>query len=128
MVQFHILSGSKAGYLFVKTRFPVLIGRAPEADISLNEPGVWPRHLQITRQEQGLVCRAEPNALVRINDAPTEQAVLRNGDIISLGALKLQFSLAPVRQASLRAREWLIWISLGLLSLAQVALVSQLIR
>jgi predicted component of type VI protein secretion system len=128
MIQLHILSGNKAGAQFIKTRFPILIGRAAEADISLDDPGVWPRHLQITRQVEGLVCQAEPNALVSVNDTSVQQAVLRNGDVISIGALKMQFTLAPVRQSSLLAREWLVWISLALLSLAQVALVFQLIR
>jgi pSer/pThr/pTyr-binding forkhead associated (FHA) protein len=128
MIQLHILSGNKTGVHFIKNRFPVLIGRAAEADISLNDPGVWPRHLQITRQAEGLVCQAEPNALVSINDAPVQQAVLRNGDVISIGALKVQFTLAPVRQSSLLAREWLVWIGLALLSFAQVALDCQLIK
>jgi pSer/pThr/pTyr-binding forkhead associated (FHA) protein len=128
MVQLLILSGNNAGAQFTRTRFPILIGRAADADISLDAPGVWPRHLQITRQAEGLVCQAEADALISVNDALVRQAVLRNGDVISLGGLKIQFALAPVRQASLRARESLLWLALALLCLAQVALITRLVR
>jgi pSer/pThr/pTyr-binding forkhead associated (FHA) protein len=128
MVHLQILSGNKTGCQFTKSRFPILVGRDAGADISLDDPGVWPRHLQITRESRGLVCRVETNALVRINDAPVDEAVLRNGDVISIGALKILFTLAPVRQSSLVAREWLVWIALALLCLAQVALIGRLIR
>ncbi|MGA3179645.1 MAG: FHA domain-containing protein [Verrucomicrobiota bacterium] len=128
MVQLLILSGNKAGAQFIASRLPVLIGRAPDADLSLDGPGVWPRHLQIIRQAQGLVCQAQDGALLSVNGTPADQAVLRNGDVISMGAIKIQFGLAPVRQSSLRARECLLWIALALLCLAQVALIRRLVR
>jgi pSer/pThr/pTyr-binding forkhead associated (FHA) protein len=128
MVQLHILSGKKAGAQFTGTRFPIHVGRAAEADISVDEPGVWPRHLKITRRPEGLVCQAEANARVGVNDVQVDQAVLRNGDVISIGALKIQFALAPVRQSSLFAREWLVWTALAVICLGQVALICRLIR
>jgi hypothetical protein len=42
--------------------------------------------------------------------------------------LKIRFSLGPVRQSSMAAREWLTWIALGALCLGQVALVYWLVR
>jgi hypothetical protein len=66
--------------------------------------------------------------LLQVNDAPVRRAVLRNGDVISLGALKIRFSLGPVRQSSLAPREWLTWLALAALCLGQVALVYWLIR
>ena len=128
MVQLQILSGKRAGAQFTASRLPLQIGRAAQADLSLEEPGVWPRHFQITRQGRDLVCRAEPSALLSVNGVPLDQAVLRNGDIISIGALKIQFMLSPVRQSSLRWREWLTWAALALLCLAQVVLVWRLIQ
>jgi len=53
---------------------------------------------------------------------------LRNGDVISIGALKIQFALSPVRQSSPRAREWLTWAGLALLCLGQVVLIYRLMR
>jgi len=128
MVQLQILSGKRAGAQFTASRLPLQIGRAAGADLSLEEPGVWPRHFQITRQGRDLVCQAEASALLSVNGVPVERAVLRNGDVISIGALKIQFALSPVRQSSLRWREWLTWAALALLCLAQVALVCLLIQ
>jgi hypothetical protein len=79
---------------------------------------------------RGLIwsAKAQPDALLSINGVQTDRGVLRNGDIISVGALKIQFALSPVRQPGQRAREGLTWAALGLLCLAQVLLVYQLIR
>lgn len=128
MILLQILSGQKAGRQFTGTSFPIQVGRDAAADISLDEAGVWPRHFQITWQPQGLVCQVEKNALLRINDEPADRAVLRSGDVISIGAIKIQFVLSPVRQSSLLARECLIWIAMALLCLSQVALIYGLLR
>lgn len=128
MVQLQLLTGAKAGTQFSGSRFPLQVGRDPEADISVAEPGVWPRHFHIDRQGTDLVCRAEPDAILYVNGVQTDHAVLRNGDIISVGALKMQFALSPVRQAGLRIPEALVWAGLTLLCLGQVYIACQLIR
>ena len=128
MIQLQLLSGHRSGTVFRATRFPIRAGRAPDLDLPLDEPGVWQRHFQIDWRPEGLVLQTEPEALLNINDTPVQRALLRNGDILTLGALKLRFSLAPVRQASLALREWLTWLALAALCLAQVALVYLLIR
>jgi predicted component of type VI protein secretion system len=97
-------------------------------DWRLEDPGVWQRHFLIDWLPEGLVLEAEPQALLSVNDSPAQRSVLRNGDIITLGALKIRFSFSPVRQFSLAPREWLTWIALGALCLVQVALVYLLIR
>ena len=66
---------------------------------------------------------AAPEALTSVNGTGVRETVLRNGDIISIGALRLQFWLAETRQLGLGWREWLTWAGIGLVSLAQVALV-----
>jgi len=128
MVQLQILTGKRAGAQYTAARLPLQIGRAAGSDLCLEEPGVWPRHFQISRQWLDLVCQAQPEALLSVNGAQVDQAVLRNGDIISIGALKIQFALSPVRQSSLSAREGLTWAALALLCLAQVLLIYNLIR
>ena len=128
MVQLQILSGKRAGAQFTASRLPLQVGRAAPADLSLEEPGVWPRHFQITREGRDLVCQAEADALLSVNGVPIERAVLRNGDVISIGALKIQFALSPVRQSSLTARESLTWAALALLCLGQIALIYRLIQ
>ena len=128
MVQLQILSGKRSGTQFTATRLPMQIGRASDADLSLEEPGVWPHHCRIARQGRELICQAEAGALLSVNGTPVERAVLHNGDVLSVGGLKIQFALSPVRQSSLRALECLTWAALALLCLGQIALISRLLR
>ena len=128
MVQLQLLSGHRSGVVFRSARFPIRAGREPGLDLPLGEEGIWPRHFLIDWRAEGLILEAEPQALLHLNDTPVQRALLRNGDIITLGALKIRFSLSPVRQSSLAWREWLTWIALGALCLGQVALVYWLIR
>jgi pSer/pThr/pTyr-binding forkhead associated (FHA) protein len=128
VVQLQLLNGNRSGTVFRSAHFPIRAGRAPESDLPLDEPGVWQRHFLIDWRAEGLVLEAESEALLAVNDTPVQRALLRNGDIITLGALKIRFSLTPVRQSSLAPREWLTWIALAALCLAQIALVYELIR
>jgi hypothetical protein len=54
--------------------------------------------------------------------------VLRNGDTIELGALKLQFWLAETRQFGLRLRETLVWLGIIAVFFAQFGLIYCLLR
>jgi hypothetical protein len=128
MVELQILSGSRTGAKFRVDHFPICVGRAEGVDLSLDEPGVWPRHFQITWQPQGLILVAEPDALVSVNNTIVRETALRNGDVITLGSLKIRFNLGPVRQSPMAAGEWLTWIGLGALCFVQVALVYLLLR
>ncbi|HWQ91015.1 MAG TPA: hypothetical protein VN673_05035, partial [Clostridia bacterium] len=58
---------------------------------------------------------------------PIQRALLRNGDDIDLGGLKLQFWLSETRQKPLAFRELLTWAGIALISLAQIALIYWLI-
>ncbi len=129
MVQLRLLSGSQAGFSWETRRFPVRIGRAPDADLQLEEPGVWSRHARLSLQPgAGFVLGAESAAAVLVNGEPVTEARLRNGDTIELGAVKLRFWLTPTEQRNQRLREWLAWAGIALVSLGQVALVYWLLR
>jgi predicted component of type VI protein secretion system len=128
MVDLQILSGRGAGTRFCGDHFPIRVGRGEDLDFSLNEPGVWPRHFQIIWQPEGLILEAEPDALVSVNDTAVRQAALHNGDIITIGSLRIRFGLSSVRQSQMATGEWLTWIGLGSLCLGQVALVYLLLR
>ena len=128
MVRLQILSGRRAGARFESTALPVIIGRSEEADFSLEEPGVWPSHCKIQWRSEGLVLEVEPGALVSVNDISAPHAVLRDGDKITLGGVTLRFGFSPVRQSGATLREWLTWIGLAALCLAQVAVVYWLNR
>jgi hypothetical protein len=129
MVQLQVLSGKMAGTEQVARHFPFRIGRAPSADLCVEEDGVWDQHLELAFDpEAGFVLTARPNALAAINGQPFQKAVLRNGDSIEIGALRIRFWLGETRQASLRLREWLTWTALILITAGQLGLIYWLIR
>jgi hypothetical protein len=128
MVQLQILSGRQTGVKFDGLRLPIAVGRSEQSDLSLDEPGVWPCHCKIHWQLEGLVLEVEPDALASVNGVPTPQALLRNGDTITLGGVTLRFSLSPLQQSSLAWREWLTWLALAALCLGQVAAIYWLNR
>jgi pSer/pThr/pTyr-binding forkhead associated (FHA) protein len=124
MVQLKILSGKKAGTTFVARRFPVRIGRAPKANLQLEEDGVWDQHLQLVfNPADGFRLNAEPNALVTVNGQRLEENLLHNGDTLGIGSVRLQFWLSETRQRGLRLREWLTWAAITIISLGQIAAI-----
>jgi pSer/pThr/pTyr-binding forkhead associated (FHA) protein len=128
VVQLDILTGNKAGTQWIARRFPFCIGRSAEAALPLQEPGVWDRHAEFSlRAGEGVLLRASKDASLLVNSHPVQEALLRNGDLIEAGSVKLRFSLSPTRQRGLRLREVLTWLALAALCLGQVALIYWLI-
>jgi pSer/pThr/pTyr-binding forkhead associated (FHA) protein len=129
MVQLKVLSGKKAGIAWVARRFPVSIGRSAAADLQLEESGVWEQHLRLDFDpKEGIVLSAQLNALATVNGQPVRQAVLRNGDAIDIGSLKMQFWLSETHQSGLRFREGLTWAGIAAISLGQIGLIYWLLR
>jgi hypothetical protein len=129
MVQLNILCGKRAGATYIARRFPVRIGRGPKAGLRSEEDGVWDEHALLEfRPSQGVALRVQPGALARVGGQPAGETLLRNGDVIELGSLKLQFWLSETHQTRLLAREWATWIGIGAISLGQMALIYWLVR
>ncbi len=129
MVQLRILSGKKAGAVWVARRFPVRIGRAAAADVQLEENGVWDEHLLIGLEPgAGFRLRAQSGGLASVNGQAVEEVLLRNGDVIQIGSAKLQFWLAATRQWALPWREGLTWAMIVGVGLAQIGLLYWLLR
>jgi pSer/pThr/pTyr-binding forkhead associated (FHA) protein len=113
----------------VARRFPVRIGRAASADLQLEEDGIWDQHLRLDfKPREGFCLSHEPNALATVNGEPFQQTLLRNGDTVEIGSLKIQFWLSETRQRGLGFREWLTWFSIAAISLGQVAVIYLLLR
>jgi predicted component of type VI protein secretion system len=124
MVRLKVLSGRMAGTEHSARHFPFRLGRAATADLQLEEPGVWDSHAELTLDATGaFVLRAQSEALLAVNGRPCREAELRNGDEMDLGALKLRFWIGPTRQRGLRLREWLVWTTIALVTLGQLALI-----
>ena len=129
MVQFRVLSGKQAGRTHDVQRLPFVVGRLPTAGLSLDEPGVWDQHLQVEFEPgKGVVASVQPQALAVLNGQPLQRSVLRNGDIIQMGAVKVQFWLSPTRQKSYRFWENAIWVGLAVLCATQILVIYQLLR
>ncbi len=129
MVQLKILSGKMAGAERLVRHFPFRIGRAAAADLQCEEPGVWDIHLELVFDApRGFVVSVSPNALASVNGQAVQQTVLRNGDIMEIGALKIRFWLGPARQGGMWLREWLTWAALALITAGQLAIIYRLVR
>lgn len=129
MVQLKILSGKMTGVEKAARHFPFSIGRSAQADLQCEEEGVWDIHLELLFDgPRGFVLRPHENAIASVNGENVRETVLRNGDIIKIGALKMRFWLGPTRQAGMRLREWLTWASFVLITAGQVAIIYLLSR
>ncbi|MCI0536916.1 MAG: FHA domain-containing protein [Verrucomicrobiales bacterium] len=122
------MSGSRAGEECWIQRFPCIIGRSAEANISLAEAGIWDRHLELELDPaRSFSLRTFPNALATINGHSLAHVTLRNGDLIELGAVRLQFWLKETEQRSIRFREALTWAGIAMISAAQIGLIFWLV-
>lgn len=129
MVLLRVLTGSQAGMDTIARRFPFRVGRAATADWPLEAPGVWDHQFEITASPtDGCVLSANPASLTLVNGQRAERVVLRNGDQIECGDLRLQFWLSPARQRRLGARETATWVALAGLAAAQACLCWWLTR
>jgi pSer/pThr/pTyr-binding forkhead associated (FHA) protein len=129
MIQLDILSGKKAGIQTVARIFPFRIGRAAGSDLQLDDDGVWDQHLALEFQkEEGFKLITATNALAAINNEPVQSKILRNGDTITIGSVKVQFWLAAARQRGLHLRESFVWALLVFVTIGQFALLYWLIR
>lgn len=129
MVLFKILSGKKAGASWAARRFPVRVGRAPANDLQLEDAGIWDEHLLLSFQPQsGFLLSTRGEALASVNGQPVQETLLRNGDTLQLGSVRLQFWLADTRQSGLLIREWLTWTAIAGICLGQVGIIYWLLR
>lgn len=124
MVQLSFLSGKMAGGHCDVRQFPFVLGRSANAHYRLEEEGIWDQHLRISLNGvEGFVLSVQPDAIASVNGQLVQQALLRNGDIISVGPSQIRFLLSPTRQRSLAWREYATWAALALLCLGQVAVI-----
>lgn len=124
MIELRILAGTQAGGQWSPRRFPVRIGRHPDCDLVLQDPGVWDEHVEIAHDAaSGFYMTPLSEGAVIVNQHPVESAVLRSGDTLTLGGAVVQFWLAPARQRYFRMLEGAIWLAWLALFAAQVALI-----
>jgi pSer/pThr/pTyr-binding forkhead associated (FHA) protein len=124
MLQFNLLSGNRAGKVWVADAYPVQIGRAGGAALRLEDAGVWDKHAEVNFDaSEGFILTGHQGAITSVNGTPVQQVRLRNGDIIELGSVKLQCWLAEVKRRDSSVRERLLWAGLIALTVAQLVLI-----
>ena len=128
LAQLTILSGNGKRHNLEANHFPVLIGRGEKCGVQLKAKGVWKRHVMLDLgNEGGFVLRPEKDASTLINNESLKSARrLRNGDIITVGSVKLQFWLGRPRQRSMEGRELVFWLMLYVILVAQAWLIWRL--
>ena len=128
MIQLHVLSGAAAGKRFESKTFPVTIGRGAANALTLSDPGVFERHLEIRFSGEGFSFISAPDAVVTLNGCRAEGGTLRNGDLLGAGYTKLQFWLAALPQRGLRLREVITWLLVSGVAGAQIFLLLRLLE
>jgi hypothetical protein len=129
VIELKILSGKQAGATAVARRFPFVVGRSPQADLRLEDEGIFERHFELRlNRREGFALVVGPNAYAAVNGETAQQKVLRAGDVISAGSVKLAFALAPAPARGSRWREAMLWIGLALVCLTQVAIIYLLLE
>jgi hypothetical protein len=80
------------GRMVSLTQPEVTIGRLPECDVVVDDPGASRQHAQIRRTDGGfvLVDLGSTNGTL-VNDEPIREHVLENGDRITIGETVLEF-------------------------------------
>jgi len=128
-IRFERLDGDKAGEQIEARQFPFTLGQAKDCHHRIEAKGVWPYHLTLDDAgEKGILAKHQPEATLLVNGASIAKAIrLQNGDLLELGAAKLQFWFAPLGQVGQRTIETLIWLGLGALALGQAVLVGWLL-
>jgi predicted component of type VI protein secretion system len=124
LIQLSFLTGKMAGGHCDVRHFPFAIGRSSTCDFRIEEEGVWEQHLRIlVHATNGFLLSVQPDAIAAVNGQLVREAVLRNGDIVSMGGSQFRFLLGPTSQRGFKWREYATWLALGALCLGQVALI-----
>lgn len=93
-------------------------------DARLEDEGVWDFHLELTwDRRNGFLLHRQGQALATINGQPFEEQLLRNGDLIGMGAVQLRFSLSETVHRNPAWRESLVWILLVVVLIVELGLV-----
>lgn len=129
MVEIWMLEGKQAGAWWMARHFPVRIGRDPECDVALDDPGVWDHHVELDyERDAGFLARPLSDGIVLVDDQPVGAVPVRNGSTLRLGGALLQFWIAPAAQRAFTVLEACLWTGLLLLCAGEVWLMLWLAR
>jgi pSer/pThr/pTyr-binding forkhead associated (FHA) protein len=127
MIQLQVLNGKMAGSIAVARHFPLFVGRGTQDGFVLEDAGIWDSHVTIdlnATNEFELKSRLE--ALTVVNGSAVKRHILRNGDLIELGATHIRFALSDAEQKRLSLEEVGTWILAGATGLIQILVLYSL--
>jgi diguanylate cyclase (GGDEF)-like protein len=99
-----VLSGIHGGCPVVIDDAPIVIGRAAEGDLVLEDPGVSRRHLRIARAADGAFYAEDLGSTngTYLGTARIELALLQSGDLLQVGPnIRLRFAIVDSQEESL---------------------------
>ncbi len=87
-----VVRGPQTGMAFALRDAPLSVGRSPQCDVFLNDMTVSRQHATISRTGAGYVITDEHSFNgVWVNNASAESHVLREGDVVQIGAFCLLY-------------------------------------
>jgi len=91
-ISMQVIQGLERGQFFTDLQVPLTIGREDDNAIQLNDERISRCHLKI-QADQGRIILTDLESTngTRVNGLPTQMAVLRPGDLISLGRCVLLY-------------------------------------
>ena len=102
--RFVVVQGPGVGTVYPLNEQKLLVGRGEECQIALDDASVSRVHVEVLRTEHGLMIldQGSSNGL-RINGADLPSAMLRSGDVVELGDVRLKFVPAGVEDVVTQA-------------------------
>lgn len=120
MVELSVLSGPDRGRVLTVGTLPAVVGRAGSGVTHLSGPGVWDRHFELRESVDGrVVLRVLGEARVCVGAEAVSEHVLRNGDEMEVGSLRMRFGLSRPGSRSLVGREVGFWWVCGVLMVVE---------
>ncbi|MBX7115434.1 MAG: FHA domain-containing protein [Myxococcaceae bacterium] len=127
-----VLNTDFAGREFACIRSQLTIGRTEDNDVAIDHRSLSQNHCKLVRDEQGdwrVIDLASTNGLL-VNGETYQQSVLKAGDVLELGHVKLKFVRAGDRvslpsetdEAESQGTRAPMWVGLAALVLAAVAI------
>jgi diguanylate cyclase (GGDEF)-like protein len=99
-----LLSGIQGGCPVVVNDRPIVIGRAAEGDLVLEDPGVSRRHVCVARTADGAFYAEDLGSTngTYLGTARIERALLQSGDLLLIGPnIRLRFAILDSQEESL---------------------------
>ena len=124
MFSLTIVEGRQRGQRVDLNKYPFVIGSNSDAHLKLSEPGVWSNHLVVELADnKGPALRRLGDGTVSLNSDPVEVSVLRNGDLINIGAAVLRFGLSPAKRKPLTFLNSASWTAIIAIVVLEIVLL-----